>query len=263
MLPLNAVKFKIIFIFALLFVLVLALPAQADPLQEPDFALRVTWASPATGFIVRGGTPPTTAAFFPVYQLGGFGCDYADNVIELTSHFAFTGDVTLEFLNLPSGVTSATASSLSITGPTPSVLQSPATDMDLQASSTAALGDFTITLRATSGSIVHERNLPIKVVDELPECIGDTFGGNPARPGQVRIDKVEYDAGKDELKVEARDFGTNPMLWVTVAATGDVIGALTDEGGGKFKGELSWPVNPQQINVIRSPLGGWETAAVQ
>ncbi len=262
-LRLNSIKFKLIFISVFLGLLAIALPAQADPLQDPDFALRVLWAPPATGFIVRGGAPPTSAEFFPVYQLGGFGCTYADNVIELTSHFAFTGDVTLEFLNLPAGVTSQTASSLSITGPTPSALESPDTDMDLQASSTAALGDFTITLRATSGSIVHTRDLPIKVVDELPECIGDDFGSNPPRPGQVRIDRAEYDADKDELRVEASLISPNSMVWVTVASTGDVIGSLEDKGAGEFEGELSWPVNPQDINVISSPLGGWETSPVQ
>ena len=267
MLQAKKVKFISLFVFLALFPL--ALPAQADPLQNPDFAVRITWPSPGIGYIVRDGTPPITSQFFPVYQIGGFGCDYGDNVIELVSHFGFTGDITLELLNLPAGVTSQTGTSVSITGPTPSAGQSPDVDLDLTASSTATLGDATITLRATSGSTVHTVDLPIRVVDTLPTCIGDTFGGNPPRPDRVTIEEVEYDAGKGELQIEATECcdGSSAMLWVTVASTGEVIGAMDLKGtrgfSAEFEGELSWPVNPGQIKVISSPSGGWNISNVQ
>jgi hypothetical protein len=40
----------------------------------------------------------------------------------------------------------------------------------LQASGNATLGDATVTVRATSGSIVHTLDLPISVADQLPSC---------------------------------------------------------------------------------------------
>jgi len=256
-------------IFAILLIVGLLLvpgAAHADPLQPAEFQARILWPSPGVGFIVRNGTPPDPFAdFFPVYQVGGFGCDYLDNSIELTSHFGFTGDVTLEVINLPAGVTSQTAGSLTISGPG---TQGPSTDLKLTADGTAPPGDFTATLRATSGSIVKTRDLPIRIVDELPACLGDTFGSNPLRPDSVNIEKVEFKG--DELRVEATECceAGDAMLWATVAATGEVIGALEFKGlegsvGAKYEGRFDWPSNPQQINVISSPLGGWDTSAVQ
>lgn len=128
-----------------------AAPAHADELRDPEFRLRVSWPPPVTGFVVRGGDPATIGQeHFPVFPIGGFGCDYLDSTISVTSHFAFTGDVALDWANLPAGVTSQTADSLTITGPTPTALDSPSTPMALTAAEDAAVGDFTVTLQATS-----------------------------------------------------------------------------------------------------------------
>ncbi len=111
-----------------------------------------------------------------------------------------------------------------------------------------------------------ERNC---VTDELPPCIGDTFGGNPVRPDQVTITRAEYAAGNQELRVEAEECCVNSatMLWATVASTGEVIGILEFKGlignvAGKFEGRFSWPVNPSEIKVISSPAAGWNRSAV-
>ncbi|MDQ3862206.1 MAG: hypothetical protein M3317_01645 [Actinomycetota bacterium] len=42
------------------------------------------------------------------------------------------------------------------------------TPFNLQASDDATLGDATVTVRATSGSLVHTLDLPIAVADQLP-----------------------------------------------------------------------------------------------
>lgn len=122
-----------------------------------------------------------------------------------------------------------------------------------------------MTLQATSGELQRTLDMPISVVDELPACSFQEVGSNPARPDNVRIDRAEYDADKDELRVEASECCDFPdtMLWVTVAATDEVIGALEHEGDGEFRGELSWPVNPEDINVISSSEGGWQTGPVE
>lgn len=246
-----------------------ATPVAADPLEPPEFKQAVLWPPPITGLVVRDGTPPDTAAHFPVYPIGGFGCDFLSNSSEFRSHFGFTGTIDIELLNLPPGVTSQTPGQVTITGPTPGASSSPDAAFVLQAAADAQLGDATVTLRATSGDLVQTRDLPIRVVDELPACTEEEMGTNPLRPDRVTIDRAEFDG--ERLRVEATECclaqfrEEPPMAWVTVAATGEVIGALEDEGpegnfGKKFKGEFTLAEDPQQIKVIASPLGGWQQA---
>jgi hypothetical protein len=55
-------------------------------------------------------------------------------------------------------------------GREPICLESGKVGQELQAGGNAALGDATVTVRATSGSIVHTLDLPISVADQLPSC---------------------------------------------------------------------------------------------
>jgi hypothetical protein len=106
-----------------------------------------------------------TTAVEPRYVGTSFSCFYDSNTISLVSSNDFSGDVRLEVLNLPAGVTSQTATKLTV--PRRGVASTP---FKLQASGDAAVGDATVTVRATSGSIVHTLNLPISVADQLPSC---------------------------------------------------------------------------------------------
>jgi hypothetical protein len=63
------------------------------------------------------------------------------------------------------------------------------------------------------------------------------------------------------LRVEATSTRTNATLQVFVTSNGQLIGTLTNNGGGKYGGELNWSVNPQNITV-RSSFGGAATRAV-
>ncbi len=92
-------------------------------------------------------------------------CLYDLNTISLVSLNDSSGDVRLEVLNLPGGVTSQTATKLTV--PRRSVVSTPC---KLQVSGDAALGDATLMVRATSGSIAHTLDLPISVADQLPSC---------------------------------------------------------------------------------------------
>ncbi|HJR79406.1 MAG TPA: FG-GAP-like repeat-containing protein [Anaerolineales bacterium] len=77
----------------------------------------------------------------------------------------------------------------------------------------------------------------------------------------VSIQLAEYDADKDELRVEATGSNASATLRVYVTSTNTLIGTLTNEGGGRYRGEFSWPSNPQSITV-RSSLGGQATRTV-
>ena len=71
----------------------------------------------------------------------------------------------------------------------------------------------------------------------------------------VSIQLAEYSAGNDELRVEATGSNASATLSVYVTSTNTFIGTLTNEGGGRYRGEFSWPTSPQNITV-RSSLGG-------
>jgi hypothetical protein len=71
----------------------------------------------------------------------------------------------------------------------------------------------------------------------------------------VSIQLAEYSAGNDELRVEATGSNASATLSVYVTSTNTLIGTLRNEGGGRYRGEFSWPTNPQSITV-RSSLGG-------
>jgi hypothetical protein len=86
---------------------------------------------------------------------------------------------------------------------------------------------------------------------------------NPAAGGAdtVSITRAEYDSGNRRLRVEATSTRSTATLRVFVTSTNQLIGTLSNDGGGRFRGEFSWPVNPQNITV-RSNFGGQATRAV-
>ena len=71
----------------------------------------------------------------------------------------------------------------------------------------------------------------------------------------ISIQLAEYSAGNDELRVEATGSNASATLSVYVTSTNTFIGTLRNEGGGRYRGDFSWPTNPQSITV-RSSLGG-------
>jgi hypothetical protein len=77
----------------------------------------------------------------------------------------------------------------------------------------------------------------------------------------LSIPRAEYTASKRELRIEATGTNASATLKVYVAATGALIGTLTNNGGGKYGGQFAWGSNPQSITV-KSSLGGSATKAV-
>jgi hypothetical protein len=80
-------------------------------------------------------------------------------------------------------------------------------------------------------------------------------------PDTVSIQLAEYAAGNAQLRVEATGSSASATLSVYVTSTNTFIGTLRDEGSGRYRGEFSWPTNPQSITV-RSSLGGLATRSV-
>jgi hypothetical protein len=72
---------------------------------------------------------------------------------------------------------------------------------------------------------------------------------------------AEYSAGNAELRVEATSSNASATLSVYVTSTNTFIGTLRNEGGGRYRGDFSWPTNPQNITV-RSSFGGTASRTV-
>jgi hypothetical protein len=71
----------------------------------------------------------------------------------------------------------------------------------------------------------------------------------------VSIQIAEYDTGNQRLRVEATSSNASATLRVYVTSTNTLIGTLSNDGGGRYRGDFSWPTNPQNITV-RSSLSG-------
>src|SRR5215216_3644724 len=74
-------------------------------------------------------------------------------------------------------------------------------------------------------------------------------------PDSIAIQIAEYSSGNQQLRVEATSSNANATLQVYVTSTNTLIGTLRNDGGGRYRGDFSWPTNPQNVTV-RSNLGG-------
>ena len=77
----------------------------------------------------------------------------------------------------------------------------------------------------------------------------------------VSITRAEYQTNNRRLRVEATSTNATATLQVFVTSSNQLIGTLSNSGGGRYRGEFNWPVNPQNITV-RSNFGGQATRAV-
>jgi hypothetical protein len=83
----------------------------------------------------------------------------------------------------------------------------------------------------------------------------------PAPADTVAITLAEYDTAKRTLRVEATSTRSTSTLQVFITTGGQLIGTLTNNGGGKYTGQFNSATNPQSINV-RSSAGGSATRPV-
>lgn len=77
----------------------------------------------------------------------------------------------------------------------------------------------------------------------------------------VSITRAEYEADKRILRIEATSSRSTATLQVFVTSTNQLIGTLSNNGGGKYSGQFSWSANPQNVTV-RSNFGGSTSRAV-
>jgi hypothetical protein len=149
----------------------------------------------------------------------------------------------------PSGglVVTVASSNPSVAGVPASVtVAQGATSASFSVTTTPVSGSTTVTISATYGGLTKTATLTV-----TPPAIADT----------VAITLAQYRASGKTLSVQATSTSATATLTVYVTATGQPIGTLANNGGGKYSAQFSWPSNPQNITV-RSSLGGSATKAV-
>jgi len=84
----------------------------------------------------------------------------------------------------------------------------------------------------------------------------------PPAPGDtVRISKCAYDPDNKVLSIEATSTSSSATLRAYVTSTNTLIGTLTNNGGGRYSRQFSWPSNPGNVTV-KSSLGGSASCSV-
>ena len=162
----------------------------------------------------------------------------------------------------PNPVVGGSAAQGTVTLSTPATT---ATVVILSTSTAAASVPASVTIPAGATSANFNVGT-ITVASPVTVTVGATVGGAArsvtltVTPGTqtgdtVAIQRAEYDSGKRTLRIEATSTRANAMLQVFVTASGQLIGTLTNNGGGRYSGQLSSATNPQNITV-RSSLGG-------
>jgi hypothetical protein len=108
--------------------------------------------------------------------------------------------------------------------------------------------------------------------DAQPDIALQVVGASPAldvllnttkaaETDTVSITRAEYVTSKRKLRVVATSSNPAAIMQVFVTATNQLIGTLTNNGGGRFRGQFTWSPTPQNITA-RSSFGGEATRNV-
>ncbi|HVK09511.1 MAG TPA: hypothetical protein VM597_12110, partial [Gemmataceae bacterium] len=169
------------------------------------------------------------------------------NPTSVTGGSSATGTVTLSG-PAPAGglVVSLSSGNPAVAGVPASVtVPAGATSASFTVTTAAVTANTTVTLTATAGGVTRTASLTV----------------TPRPADTVSVARAEYTVSKRELRVEATSTSGSATLRVYVTGTNQLIGTLTNKGGGRYEGQFAWPSNPQNVTV-RSSLGGSATRAV-
>lgn len=113
---------------------------------------------------------------------------------------------------------------------------------------TQVLSPTSATLRGTAGNATQSVGLTVKPPQQVAT-------------DSVAITRAEYISSKRQLNVEATSTNKAATLTVYVTSTNAMVGTLTGDGSGRFKGLLNLATYPGNITV-RSSAGGTAAGGV-
>jgi hypothetical protein len=161
------------------------------------------------------------------------------------------GTVTLSAAATAATVVNLASNTAQATVPASITIAAGASSGTFTIGTTSVTTSGTATISATLNGVTRNATLTINPAATTP----------PPSTDNVSITRAEYDTAKRALRVEATSTSSNATLQVFVSATGQLIGTLSNNGGGQYRGEFSVSTNPQNITV-RSNQGGSATRAV-
>ena len=211
----------------------------ARPVSAPtQITITATYGSSSQSAILTVTPPATSAPTLSSLTL---------NPASVTGGNSVQGTVTLS-----APASAATSVSLSTSNELASV----------PASVTFAAGATSANFTATTTSVASSASVTISATLNAT-TLAATLTLNPAATpaDTISITRADYDSAKRSLRVEATSTRSNATLQVFVTAGGQLIGTLTNNGGGKYTGQFNSVANPQSITV-RSSLGGAATRSV-
>jgi hypothetical protein len=141
-------------------------------------------------------------------------------------------------------VSLSSSSSPIVTVPASVTIPAGATSASFAVNTTSVSSSFNATVTASLNGLSRSATLTVTPA-------GDT----------VAIQRAEYESQKRTLRVEATSTRTNATIQVMVTSTGQIVGTLANNGGGRYSATLNWSVNPQNITV-RSSFGGSASRSV-
>jgi PKD repeat protein len=163
----------------------------------------------------------------------------------------------------PASVTAGNTSTLSAAAPAGGAVVA-------LAASNPAIATVTSSVTVAAGASSATFSVSTVACSSGSVAISGTYGGVTQSAGlsvtvsatdTITIQQADYFARKRQLRVGARSTSPTATLQVYVTATVALIGALQNLGDGRYTGQFTWPVNPQNITV-RSSLCGSATKAV-
>jgi hypothetical protein len=225
---------------------------------KADIALQVRGASPALKVLINSSgapapltpTPTRTPAPLPTPTRTPTPSTVTVSSVTLSPNVVTGGNSSTGTVRLSATVQAATTVQLASSNPAATVPPS------ITVPAGASSANFTVTTArvtvATTAAITASLNGTSRAAN---------LTINPQAADTVSITRAEYDGAQRRLRIEARSTSASATLTATVSATGQLIGTLTNDGGGRYSGRFTWSTNPQNITV-RSSLGGSATRAV-
>jgi len=208
---------------------------------KPDIAVQVRGNNPATDVLLNtsGAVVSPTAPTVSALTL---------SPSSVTGGNSSTGTVTLS-------TRAQTATTVQLTSNSPSARLPASITVAAGATSASFSISTTQVSTATSARITASANATSRAATLAINAPSTTTADT------VSITRAEYERAKSTLRVEATSSRSTATMQVFVTSTGQLIGTLANNGGGKYSGQFTWSVNPQNITV-RSNFGGVKSSAV-
>jgi hypothetical protein len=167
----------------------------------------------------------------------------------VTGGSAAQGTVKLNASVASATVVNLTSSSASASTPASVTVAACSSSATFTISTAAVSATASATISATLNGTTRAATLTIN-----PEATTTTTD-------TVAVTLAEYIVSKSTLQIGATSTRSTATLKVFATTTGQLIGTLTNKGGGKYEGQFTSVANPQNVTV-RSSLGGSATRAV-